>query len=267
MKKTNISLVLVLLLSLLAFTGAALADDSHETTGRHVETTPISGTVVDVDLEEDTIEILLADGTTEIVKVDETDYDHPIVRLLDEYFGLASLADLDAALDTLAADGTDADALDLVEVDINVVVVDDTNTLVDVGDEIEAYHSIDGIGFGDLVKIYTIEEEWNAACELIPETDPLFDPDCAVTVEDLVALFVDDGLSMGTLFDDFLKPSLLGVGHVRQALAFGGGTGGGGGTTLCHIPSGDPDKAHFITVGADAVDSHLAHGDTLGAGC
>jgi hypothetical protein len=34
--------------------------------------------------------------------------------------------------------------------------------------------------------------------------------------------------------------------------------------TICHIPNGDPSKAHDITVGASAVQAHLAHGDTVG---
>jgi hypothetical protein len=33
---------------------------------------------------------------------------------------------------------------------------------------------------------------------------------------------------------------------------------------ICHIPSGDLSKAHTISVGVDAVESHLAHGDTIG---
>jgi hypothetical protein len=39
---------------------------------------------------------------------------------------------------------------------------------------------------------------------------------------------------------------------------------GGAKVTLCHIPPGNPDNAHTITVGASAVPAHLAHGDTLG---
>jgi len=35
----------------------------------------------------------------------------------------------------------------------------------------------------------------------------------------------------------------------------------GGKTTVCHIPPGNPDKAHTITVGTPAVPAHLAHGD------
>jgi len=34
---------------------------------------------------------------------------------------------------------------------------------------------------------------------------------------------------------------------------------------ICHIPPGDPDNRHTITVGAPAVERHLAHGDYLGA--
>ncbi|MGH9462570.1 MAG: hypothetical protein ACRD1X_15250 [Vicinamibacteria bacterium] len=39
---------------------------------------------------------------------------------------------------------------------------------------------------------------------------------------------------------------------------------GGEKVTLCHIPPGNPGNAKTITVGASAVDAHLAHGDTLG---
>ena len=34
--------------------------------------------------------------------------------------------------------------------------------------------------------------------------------------------------------------------------------------TICHVPPGNPDNAHTITVGAPAVPAHLAHGDSLG---
>ena len=48
-----------------------------------------------------------------------------------------------------------------------------------------------------------------------------------------------------------------------QGQGFGYGYGAGK-VTLCHIPPGNPDNAHTITVGASAVPAHLAHGDTLG---
>ena len=34
--------------------------------------------------------------------------------------------------------------------------------------------------------------------------------------------------------------------------------------TLCHVPPGNPDAAHTVTVGAPAVPAHLAHGDVEG---
>jgi len=36
-------------------------------------------------------------------------------------------------------------------------------------------------------------------------------------------------------------------------------------TEICHIPPGNPSKAHTITVGGYAVDRHLAHGDVIGS--
>lgn len=36
-------------------------------------------------------------------------------------------------------------------------------------------------------------------------------------------------------------------------------------TTLCHIPPGNPDKSHSITVSDSSISVHLAHGDYLGA--
>ncbi len=47
----------------------------------------------------------------------------------------------------------------------------------------------------------------------------------------------------------------------------GDGPGTGNGqekVTICHIPPGNPENAHTITVAQPAVNAHLAHGDTLG---
>jgi len=35
--------------------------------------------------------------------------------------------------------------------------------------------------------------------------------------------------------------------------------------TICHVPPGNPDNAHTITVGEPAVIAHVAHGDSIGA--
>ncbi|MGB1308024.1 MAG: hypothetical protein ACPG6B_03880 [Oceanihabitans sp.] len=36
--------------------------------------------------------------------------------------------------------------------------------------------------------------------------------------------------------------------------------------TICHIPPGNPENSHEITVSVNAISAHLAHGDLLG-GC
>ena len=35
--------------------------------------------------------------------------------------------------------------------------------------------------------------------------------------------------------------------------------------TICHIPPGNPDNAHTITISINALPAHLAHGDSEGA--
>lgn len=37
-----------------------------------------------------------------------------------------------------------------------------------------------------------------------------------------------------------------------------------GKTTICHIPPGNPENQHTISVSENAVSAHLNHGDTLG---
>ncbi len=42
------------------------------------------------------------------------------------------------------------------------------------------------------------------------------------------------------------------------------GAGSPGKVDLCHVPPGNPDNAHTISVAEDALEDHLAHGDTEG---
>lgn len=52
-----------------------------------------------------------------------------------------------------------------------------------------------------------------------------------------------------------------------QAPATDGGEAPNGAlrATICHIPPGNPARAHTIVVGLPAVQAHLRHGDTVGA--
>lgn len=37
--------------------------------------------------------------------------------------------------------------------------------------------------------------------------------------------------------------------------------------SICHVPPGNPDNSHTISVGENAVQAHLNHGDFLGECC
>ena len=163
------------------------------------------------------------------------------------------------------------DALGATAVDLTVLDDGSGNlTLPDISDEIEAYHEA-GLGYGELVKIYTIAAESQAACEAEAEateaeggeaTPPAEGEEepCGVTVDELAEMLLA-GADMGYLFNLYGKPALLGVGHVRQALegGTGGDTGEGEKVAVCH-------NGNTIVVDASAVPAHTAHGDTVG-GC
>jgi hypothetical protein len=93
--------------------------------------------------------------------------------------------------------------------------LDGNGDLVQVSDQIAAYHD-QGLGFGVLVKLYAIAEA------------------TGVPVEELVAQF-QAGTGMGQLFKLYGKPSILGVGQVRQLLKGtshkGKGNGNGNGNS------------------------------------
>lgn len=84
--------------------------------------------------------------------------------------------------------------------------------VVQISDQIASYHA-DGMGFGVLVKLYSMAAESQAACAA--QTDSTA-AECGVSVEDLVAEF-RAGSGMGQLFKKYAKPAHLGVGHIRKA--------------------------------------------------
>ncbi len=119
-------------------------------------------------------------------------YDHPIVLLLDTYFG--------PILETPVTDPT------AVPTDPTAPVVEP----VDIGEQIATYHA-DGMGFGVLVKLYAMVAESKEACS--GSTDAA----CALKIEDLVTQF-KSGTGIGALMKTYGRPSMMGVGHVKQKL-------------------------------------------------
>jgi uncharacterized protein GlcG (DUF336 family) len=85
--------------------------------------------------------------------------------------------------------------------------LDQEGGVIQAGGEIAAYHDA-GMGFGALVKLYALADEWQMACADV-------EGPCGVTAAELVELF-QSGVGMGELFKGYGKPSLRGVGHVRK---------------------------------------------------
>lgn len=70
------------------------------------------------------------------------------------------------------------------------------------------------------------------------------------------------------IFDDLGRMYILGFGLGGQIVRISGDAcaddDGDGQVTICHIPPGNSDNAHTITVSIDALPTHLTHGDMCG---
>jgi hypothetical protein len=84
--------------------------------------------------------------------------------------------------------------------------LDEEGGVVQPGDEIAAYHD-DGLGFGVLVKLYAMAAALEEACADAEEP-------CGATVDELVAAF-QSGMGLGDLMEEYGKPTILGIGHVK----------------------------------------------------
>ena len=243
--------IVILVLALVTVVPVAAQGDDGETPP--CEGDSVSGTVVAVDEETEMVTIDTGEGLC-VVTLDGG-HDHPIVALLGSYFGGVSADGLAAALETtqscavqdpesgtwewadcdaegavavtvvgenedgsftatVEVEGEDKtitvtvedtttaeslrEALDALAVDWELQVVDEEGTVgvVDGSDEIATYHE-DGLGFGVLVKLYAMAAK------------------SGVPVEELVAAF-QSGTGMGELFEEYGRPSILGIGHIKQ---------------------------------------------------
>lgn len=61
-----------------------------------------------------------------------------------------------------------------------------------------------------------------------------------------------------------LITTLLALGLTTPALAGPGNGKAKGKVEVCHVPPGNPGAAKTLSIGAPALDAHLAHGDTEG---
>jgi hypothetical protein len=140
-------------------------------------------------------------------------YSHPIVQLLATYFGQTESTNPDQGEGQDPEQDQDQDADQEGDTD------PESDPQAALEAEIAGYFE-EGLGFGELVKVYAIAAESEEACA---EEGGTQDPEtpCGVTVEELVEM-VEGGTGMGQLFQMYGRPSMLGVGHVRQQLNNGG---------------------------------------------
>lgn len=116
---------------------------------------------------------------------------------------------------------------------------DGTPLVEDIGEQIAAYHD-DGVGFGVLAKLMSIVRQSQEAC--MNEDQPDSAGACDVTLAALVEL-KQGNTGMGQIFKDYFKPSILGVGHIRQEVKADETTGTPAAASAAPGKAGKPDKA------------------------
>jgi len=122
-------------------------------------------------------------------------FEHPVAAVFRSYFG-------DEVADELMLyhpwDGPESDDDE----------VDDGEEDNDADNDEEDGDETGKIGYGVLVKLYAMAAESEEACGETEEP-------CGVSVEELVAAY-RSGAGMGELFQEYGRPSVLGVGHMRH---------------------------------------------------
>jgi hypothetical protein len=144
-------------------------------------------------------------------------FTHPVVKLLSAYFDQASEDEVVVPVDpnTPTTDPVDG---------VTPPVMNESGLGL-VGEEIAAYHEA-GMGFGTLVKIYAMVKESEENCQTVSsgtpvvveppvEGAPVQEACTPLTAAELVEKF-QSGVGMGQLFQEYGKPVMHGVGHVKQ---------------------------------------------------
>jgi hypothetical protein len=140
---------------------------------------------------------------------------NPIVKLLAQFF---SFLFTPVATDNPAF--TDATATDVSSTDVTTPELTATPVPLTPEEQVAAYHAED-LGFGVLVKLFSIASAAQAQCQLDGTQ-------CDVTVDSLIAQ-VQSGVGIGQIEKQFGKPEFLGIGQVRKANAEQNGNSNGKG--------------------------------------
>jgi hypothetical protein len=147
----------------------------------------------------------------EVIEEPSKFLDHPIVKLIAEFF-----ENLLSPVTDEAMEGEEPPTLPGSEPEGTAPLVEDPPVLEGEGEPevvlspeemVAQMHEDDQLGFGEIVKLMGILE---SACPEDAET-------CDVTYESLLAEY-KDGAGMGQLFQKYGKPENLGVGQIRKEL-------------------------------------------------
>ena len=153
------------------------------------------------------------EGTPPTTEPTQTYKINPIVKLLAQFF-----SNLFIPVPTETAVPTEPGSTDVPPTD--VVPTEETTTPVPLTaeEQVAVYHS-DGLGFGVLVKLFSIASAAQAQCQLDGTQ-------CDVTIDSLIAQ-VQSGVGIGQIEKQYGKPEFLGVGHIKHGDAEGNGKGKG----------------------------------------
>lgn len=137
---------------------------------------------------------------------------NPIVKLLAQFFSL-----LFAPVATETPTTTEPAPTDEIPTEETPIVTPPPLALLP-EEQVAAYHA-EGLGFGVLVKLFSIASAAQEQCKLDGTL-------CDVTVDSLIAQ-VQAGVGIGQIEAQYGKPTFLGIGHIKNANAEEHGKGKG----------------------------------------
>jgi hypothetical protein len=129
----------------------------------------------------------------------------------------------------------------------------------DAGQQIAAYHA-DGMGFGVLVKFYSLSQKSMEGCATATPTPDT--PTCGVTVQQLVDAF-RSGTGIGLIFKQYGRPDFMGVGQAKQSLKDGASTEAPGvaGMPRCRANNGKGHAVEGNDPGSALCATPVPHGN------
>ena len=156
--------------------------------------------------------------TPELVEEPPNFLDHPIVKLIAEFFAdlfnppVEEESEPEVGGPDLTGEGPGSEDPPLGDEPLggDGSTEGEPEPVIIPEEAVAAMHEEEDLGFGEIVKLMGIVEDAQATCAETGEN-------CEVTLDSLLAEY-KDGIGMGALFEEYGKPEHLGVGHIRKEL-------------------------------------------------